>query len=193
MGYGKGLQILISGAATEIDQPVHRTHHEAAADKVPQGGNDDIVEGATHGQLRICGSRIEPERSPEFSTGPGLDDQGVRQQVEVGDRVLEPGANEGRNRRHDDHQRAFFRRGLTRDIGFRVRQLGVLRSAIVRREGDILRALKQDLDRPTAEGYTSEIGIALHEINFALKNVASWANPRKVRTPLMLFPGSRLR
>jgi aldehyde dehydrogenase (NAD+) len=87
-------------------------------------------------------------------------------------------------------QRAFFRRGLTRDIGFRVRQLGVLRSAIVRREGDILRALKQDLGRPAAEGYTSEIGIVLHEIDFGLKNVASWAKPHKVRTPLMLFPGS---
>jgi acyl-CoA reductase-like NAD-dependent aldehyde dehydrogenase len=89
-----------------------------------------------------------------------------------------------------DAQRAFFRRGLTREIGFRIRQLGVLRSAIVQREDDILQALKRDLGRPTAEGYTSEIGIVLHEIDFALKNVASWAKPRKVRTPLMLFPGS---
>jgi acyl-CoA reductase-like NAD-dependent aldehyde dehydrogenase len=87
-------------------------------------------------------------------------------------------------------QRAFFRRGLTRDSGFRVRQLGVLRSAIVRREDDILQALKQDLGRPVAESYTSEIGIVLHEIDFALKNLAAWAKPRKVRTPLMLLPGS---
>jgi acyl-CoA reductase-like NAD-dependent aldehyde dehydrogenase len=87
-------------------------------------------------------------------------------------------------------QRAFYRRGLTREISFRMRQLGVLRSVIVQREGDILQALKRDLGRPTAEGYTSEIGIVLHEVDFALKNVAAWAKPRKVRTPLMLFPGS---
>jgi acyl-CoA reductase-like NAD-dependent aldehyde dehydrogenase len=87
-------------------------------------------------------------------------------------------------------QRAFFRRGLTREIGFRVRQLRALRSAVVQHEGDILQALKRDLGRPMVESYTSEIAIVLHEIDFALKKVASWAKPRKVHTPLMLFPGS---
>jgi acyl-CoA reductase-like NAD-dependent aldehyde dehydrogenase len=87
-------------------------------------------------------------------------------------------------------QRAFYRRGLTREIDFRVGQLGVLRSAIVKRERDILEALKRDLGRPMVEGYTSEIGIVLHEIDFALKDLAAWAKPCKVRTPLMLFPGS---
>ena len=89
-----------------------------------------------------------------------------------------------------DAQRCFFRRGLTREIDFRVRQLRVLRRAIVEREGDILQALKRDLGRPMVEGYASEIAIVLHEIDFALRNVATWAKPRKVRTPLMLFPGS---
>jgi hypothetical protein len=36
-------------------------------------------------------------------------------------------------------QRAFFRRGLARDIGFRIRQLGVLRSAVVQREDTFCR------------------------------------------------------
>jgi acyl-CoA reductase-like NAD-dependent aldehyde dehydrogenase len=66
----------------------------------------------------------------------------------------------------------------------------VLRGAIEQRESDVLLALKRDLGRPMMEGYTSEIAIVLHEIDFALKNVAAWARPRKVRTPLMLFPGS---
>lgn len=87
-------------------------------------------------------------------------------------------------------QRAFFRRGLTREIDFRARQLRTLRNAIVQREGDILQVLKRDLGRPMAESYTSEIAIVLHEIDFALRNLAAWAKPRKVRTPLMLFPGS---
>ena len=89
-----------------------------------------------------------------------------------------------------DAQRAFFQRGMTREIDFRIRQLSALRSAIVRREGDILQALKRDLGRPMVEGYTSEIAIVLHEIDFALKNVAAWAKPRKVHTPLILFPAS---
>jgi hypothetical protein len=49
-------------------------------------------------------------------------------------------------------QRAFFRRGLTREVGFRVKQLEVLRGAIVQREADVLKALKRgeagDVDRP---------------------------------------------
>jgi aldehyde dehydrogenase (NAD+) len=87
-------------------------------------------------------------------------------------------------------QRTFFQRSMTREIGFRLKQLSTLRGVIVQREGDILQALKRDLGRSPAEGYTSEIAIVLHEIDVALKNVASWAKPRRVRTPLILFPGS---
>jgi acyl-CoA reductase-like NAD-dependent aldehyde dehydrogenase len=87
-------------------------------------------------------------------------------------------------------QRAFFRRGLTRELGFRMKQLRALRRAIVQREGDILEALSRDLGRPRVEAFTSEIAIILHELDFALKNLASWAKPIKVRTPLILFPGS---
>jgi aldehyde dehydrogenase (NAD+) len=87
-------------------------------------------------------------------------------------------------------QRAFFRRGLTRELGFRMRQLRALRRVILQREGDILEALNRDLGRPRVEAYTSEIAIALHEIDFALKNLASWARPLWVRSPFLLFPGS---
>lgn len=89
-----------------------------------------------------------------------------------------------------DTQRSFFRRGLTREIGFRAKQLTALRSMIVRHEDDVLQALNRDLGRPMAEGYATEIGIVLHEIDVALKNLASWAKPHRVRTPLILFPGS---
>lgn len=58
------------------------------------------------------------------------------------------------------------------------------------READLLAALKVDLGRPSAEAYTSEIAVVLHEIDFASRRLASWARPRKVRTPLILFPGS---
>lgn len=89
-----------------------------------------------------------------------------------------------------DAQRSFLRRGLTREIGFRAKQLAALRSMIVRHEDDILQALQRDLGRPMAEGYATEIAIVLHEIDVALTNLASWARPRRVRTPLILFPGS---
>ena len=93
---------------------------------------------------------------------------------------------------HDiaDRQRAFFRTGATRDVAYRVQQLKTLRDAVVRREAAILEALKRDLGRPETEAYTSEVAIVLHEIDFAAKHVRAWARPRRVRTPLVLFPAT---
>jgi aldehyde dehydrogenase (NAD+) len=85
-------------------------------------------------------------------------------------------------------QRAYFRTGATLEIPFRIEQLSKLRNAIASREAAILEAVKQDLGRPAEEAYTSEVGIVLHEIDLARKHLAAWARPRKVRTPLVLFP-----
>jgi aldehyde dehydrogenase (NAD+) len=87
-------------------------------------------------------------------------------------------------------QRAYFRTGETRKVAFRAAQLTKLRDAIAKREAGILEALKRDLGRPAEEAYTSEVAIVLREIDVALKNVAAWARPRRVRTPLVLFPGA---
>jgi acyl-CoA reductase-like NAD-dependent aldehyde dehydrogenase len=66
----------------------------------------------------------------------------------------------------------------------------MLRNAIVAHETELLAALKADLGRPAAEAYTGEIAVVLHEVDSASRHLDSWARPRKVRTPLILFPGS---
>src|SRR5512134_2618270 len=85
-------------------------------------------------------------------------------------------------------QRAFFRTGATLDLAFRREQLDKLRAAVVRHEGAILDALKRDLGRPAEEAYTSEVGVVLAELDEARKRLASWAKPRRQRTPMLLFP-----
>jgi len=89
-----------------------------------------------------------------------------------------------------DRQRSYFRTGATLALSFRLEQLGKLRDAIASREAAILEAVKQDLGRPAEEAYTSEIGIVRAEIDVARKRLAAWARPRKVRTPLLLFPAA---
>ncbi len=89
-----------------------------------------------------------------------------------------------------ERQRAYFQTAESKEVAFRKRQLASLRDMVVAHEASILQALKEDLGRPSAEAYTSEIGIVLHEIDFALRRLSSWARPRRVRTPLILFPGS---
>ena len=87
-----------------------------------------------------------------------------------------------------ERQRTFFRSGATRDIRFRREQLERLRSAIAANEPVILAALKADLGRADLESYMAEIAIVQHEISVACSNLARWARPQRVRTPLSLFP-----
>lgn len=89
-----------------------------------------------------------------------------------------------------DRQRDYFRTGATQPIAVRLEQLGLLRAAVVSREAAILEALKQDLGRPAEEAYTSEVGIVLAEIDHARKRLAAWARPKKLRSPLAIFPAT---
>ena len=86
-----------------------------------------------------------------------------------------------------NNQRAYFYKGETKDIGFRIEKLKVLRKAIMDNEEAILEALKNDLGKVAFEAYETEVGIVLDEIRFTIKNLAKWAKPRRVKTPMMHF------
>lgn len=71
----------------------------------------------------------------------------------------------------------------------RKRRLEALRKVIIKKETLINKALKDDLGKSTFEAYATEVGFILEEINFTLKHLESWTKPKKVKTPLTLFPG----
>lgn len=85
-------------------------------------------------------------------------------------------------------QRQFFSTGKTLDINFRLESLKKLKAAIINHEQAIIDATGRDLRKPLMESYTSEIGMVINEINYALKNLRNWAKPQRVRSPLMVFP-----
>ena len=87
-------------------------------------------------------------------------------------------------------QRYFFQSGQTLSISFRKEQLRRLRTAVVAHEKRILEALHRDLNKSSFEAYMSEVGIVLSEIRFALRHLRSWTRPKRVRTPLTLFPST---
>jgi len=89
-----------------------------------------------------------------------------------------------------NEQRDFFFTGATKEIVFRVKQLNILKKAIEDNEEKILEALKSDLGKPKTEAYVSEIAPTLQEIDYALKKIKLWAEPKKVSTPWILFPAS---
>ncbi|MCC3372575.1 aldehyde dehydrogenase [Cohnella sp. REN36] len=81
-------------------------------------------------------------------------------------------------------QKEYFETGATRPLDFRLTALRKLGDAIRAREGDLLEALRQDLNKSAFEAYASEIGIVLKEIRFVAKRLRAWMRPRKVKTPL---------
>jgi acyl-CoA reductase-like NAD-dependent aldehyde dehydrogenase len=86
-------------------------------------------------------------------------------------------------------QRAFFRSGGTRELASRLERLRALRAMLVDAEPRFFEALRADLGKPAFESYGGETAIVRHEVEHALRHLARWARPRRVRTLLGHQPG----
>ena len=86
--------------------------------------------------------------------------------------------------------RAAFDAGRTRPLAWRRAQLGALRSLLVEQEPDLLEALRADLGKPALEALITDVSIVVGEIDLALKNLAKWTAPQKVRTPINQQPAA---
>ena len=85
-----------------------------------------------------------------------------------------------------DEQRTYFNSGATLDVDFRIEKLKILKSAIINYKEKIVKALNEDLRKSEFEAYAMEIFPVLEDINLAIKNVKSWAQAKRVPTPLHL-------
>lgn len=86
-------------------------------------------------------------------------------------------------------QKQFFETGRTRDLAFRICQLQLLADAMRKNETVLEEALKKDLGKSAFESYVTEIGFVLADIRYTIQNLQKWSAPKRVRTPLYLFPG----
>ncbi len=86
----------------------------------------------------------------------------------------------------------FFHSGQTKDIHFRLQQLEKLKEGVIKYEAQMTEALHKDLGKHPFESYTSEIGFVLNSITHTMKHLKKWAKPKKVKTPLTLFPSKSL-
>lgn len=84
------------------------------------------------------------------------------------------------------HQRDYFRSGITMDPDFRIIQLKQLRKAILDYEDKIYKAFRSDFGKAEFEVFETEIGLTLDEISRHISHLKSWARPRKVRTNQLL-------
>jgi aldehyde dehydrogenase (NAD+) len=84
--------------------------------------------------------------------------------------------------------RSYFNTGATTSFAYRVEQLKLLQSAIIRYEQQIYEALKKDLNKSPEECWVTENGFVLSEIKYALSKLRVWMSPEKVSTNLLNLP-----
>ncbi len=86
-----------------------------------------------------------------------------------------------------EKQKAFFQTGATFPVAFRMEALKKLKACILRREADIIAALKTDLGKSDFESYMCEIGMVQSELTYLIKHTKKFAKKHKVHTPLAQF------
>ncbi|HYU39009.1 MAG TPA: aldehyde dehydrogenase family protein [Acidimicrobiia bacterium] len=84
--------------------------------------------------------------------------------------------------------RRTYENGRTRPIEWRREQLQHLKALLEEREADLLDALAADLGKPRLEGWATDIGIVINEIEHALRHLAGWMKPERVWTPIAQRP-----
>lgn len=86
-----------------------------------------------------------------------------------------------------DAQRAYFKKGETISITYRMEALNKLKAAIQQYEKPLLEAIQTDLGKSASEAYMCEVGLTLAEISYFQKHLRSWAKTRRMATPLTNF------
>src|SRR4051812_28169654 len=85
--------------------------------------------------------------------------------------------------------RASFRSGRTRPVSWRRAQLEALKRLLKEEESAIFEALWADLRKPRLEGYLTEVGFVIEEIDDALRHLDGWMKPERKHTSLLAQPG----
>ena len=84
-------------------------------------------------------------------------------------------------------QRAYFEKGKTRNIAWRIAALKTLKKAILRNQKEIEAALRADLNKSASETYMCETGMVLSELSHMIGHLRGYAKDRRVLTPLAQF------
>jgi len=87
-------------------------------------------------------------------------------------------------------QKQFFSSHTTLDINYRMEHLKKLKQSISFHEKEITEALNKDLGKGEFEAFSTEIGMVQTELSKHIKKMKTWAQPRRVKTPVFAFPSA---
>ena len=89
-----------------------------------------------------------------------------------------------------EKQHHYFASGQTREISFRHQQLEKLKDVLLGNETKIVESVKTDLGSSEFDAFFSEVGVALWEIDYALRRLKRWTRQRSIKSSLFNFPSS---
>jgi aldehyde dehydrogenase (NAD+) len=76
------------------------------------------------------------------------------------------------------------------NIDFRKKSLEDLLDTIILYENDIIEALHKDFGKPAFETVLTETNYVISDLKYTIKNIETWAKPRKVTASILNFPSS---
>lgn len=85
-------------------------------------------------------------------------------------------------------QQEFFRKGISKELSFRLEQLAKLKRVLKEHEEELIDALYRDFKKPPFESYATEVGLLYSEIDHIRRNLKKWARPKRVRGSILNFP-----
>jgi len=85
--------------------------------------------------------------------------------------------------------RRVFATGRTRELSWRLEQLGGIERLCDEREAEIVAALAEDLGRPPLDAWLGDIASTKAEATYARKHLKRWTRRRRVTLPLNQLPG----
>ena len=84
----------------------------------------------------------------------------------------------------------YFSTGATQTYAFRLLQLERLKKAVMDSEKILYEALYADLKKTDEDAWATEVGFFLSELNYTIKHLQEWMEPKSVATNLVNMPST---
>ncbi len=89
-----------------------------------------------------------------------------------------------------DALKAYFNTGATQTYTFRLLQLQKLKKAVLESEKILYDALYADLKKTNEDAWATEVGFFLSELNYTIKHLKDWMEPKSVATNMINMPST---
>jgi aldehyde dehydrogenase (NAD+) len=86
--------------------------------------------------------------------------------------------------------KSYFNSGATQTYAFRLLQLQKLKKAVLASEKILYSALYADLKKTDEDAWATEIGFFLSELNYTIRHLKNWMEPKSVATNLVNMPST---